>query len=178
MCQVNFFLSKCYSSPLHIQKRSEVFTVIHKHPDDPSLPPLTLCLTIVSFYPSILLTPGDFMFLEHIKHIPPWESGTAWVLCSSLRWPAHFSVLLVFVEMSPQSSLYMKFQSTIHHLLCLHFPESCPPHLLIHNKITSCLLGVCFSLLTPNFDEDIGSASLVISPRYILDSLVHSKCSI
>lgn len=127
MSQVNFFLSKYYSSSLRTQKRSEIFTVIHKHPHDPSLPLLTFCLTVIHFHHSILLTPGDFMFLEHIKHTPPWESGTAWVVCSFLRGPGHFSVLQVFVKMSPQSTLYMKFQSTIHCLLCLNFPESCPP---------------------------------------------------
>ena len=87
MSQVNFFLSKYYSSSLRTQKRSEIFTVIHKHPHDPSLPLLTFCLTVIHFHHSILLTPGDFMFLEHIKHTPTWESGTAWVVCSFLRGP-------------------------------------------------------------------------------------------
>lgn len=117
--------------------------MIHKHPCDLSLPSLTLSLTILPFYHSILLTPGDFMFLEHIKHTPPWESGTAWVIHSSPRCPGHFSVLQVFVELSPQSSLYMTFQSTTHHLSCLNFPTSCFSHLLTHNIITYfCLVSV------------------------------------
>ena len=104
MSQVNFFFDQNTTVPPYAH-RSEVFTVIHKHPYDPSLPSLTFCLTILHFHHSILFTPGDFMFLEHIKHSPPWESGTAWVVCSFLRCPGHFSVLQVFVEMSPQLSL-------------------------------------------------------------------------
>lgn len=93
---------------------------------------------------------------------------TCSLLCpSSLCWNVT-SIIIIYEISDHNPSLTM---------LCI-FLNHAPPHLLIHNKITSCLLGVCFSLLTPNFDEDIGSASLVISPRYILDSLVHSKCSI
>lgn len=151
MSQVIFW-SKYSSSSRHTQKRSEVFTVIHKHRTT-CLYPLWPYLSLsYPFNHSILLTPGDFMFLEHIKHTPPWESGTAWVICSSPRCPGHFSVLQVFVELSPQSSLYMKFQSTVQHL-CLNFPTSCSSHFLTHNIVTHSFSF--FSLLTSNFDEGI-----------------------
>lgn len=131
MSQVIFW-SKYF--PTHTEKIWSLYSA-PQTTHDLSLSSLTLSLTILPFYHSILLTPGDFMFLEHIKHTPPWESGTAWVMCSSPTCPGHFSVLQVFVELSPHSWSYLKFQSTAQHL-CLNFPTSCSADLLTHNIVT------------------------------------------